>query len=120
MPSVWNFVGVDARTALTAYVFHVSTASGGTTAGLCVVADARALLRQLLGCRARPTLAGGALSGAATSEVGLDEVARHALERYGERTAPETSERLNFARPGEIGSTRGRAPPRPGRSPRRA
>src|SRR5437868_3393758 len=40
MPSVWNFVGDEARTALTAYVFQVSTESGGTTAGLCVVAEA--------------------------------------------------------------------------------
>src|SRR5258708_2660477 len=31
MPSVWNFVGVEARTALTAFVFQVTTASGGTT-----------------------------------------------------------------------------------------
>src|SRR6476469_3667669 len=40
MPSVWNFVGVEARTALTAFVFQVSTASGGTTTGLGVFAEA--------------------------------------------------------------------------------
>ena len=40
MPSVWNFVGVEARTALTAYVFQVSTASGGTTTGLRSFAEA--------------------------------------------------------------------------------
>ena len=40
MPSVCTFVGVDARTAFTAYVFHVSTASGGTAAAFRVFADA--------------------------------------------------------------------------------
>src|SRR5689334_14856997 len=40
MPSVWNFVGVEARTAFTALVFQVSTASGGTAAGLWVFAEA--------------------------------------------------------------------------------
>ena len=40
MPSVWTFVGCDARTAFTVYVFQVSTASGGTTTGLCVFAEA--------------------------------------------------------------------------------
>ena len=40
MPSVWNFVGVDERTALTAYVFQVSTASGGGPGAVCDFADA--------------------------------------------------------------------------------
>src|SRR3977135_4429690 len=40
MPSVWNFVGVEPRTALTAFVFHVSTASGGIATGLRPVAEA--------------------------------------------------------------------------------
>ena len=161
MPSVWNFVGVDARTALTVYVFQVTTASGGTATGLFECADAtdsetaaatarmptrtmsvlvrgctffisppvptgsprrrgrdrarravaasaassadrcvedeeadlvlgnvdRAfeadvcpLLRQLLRGRACPSFAGGAFCRVAASEVGLDEVARHALD----------------------------------------
>ena len=33
MPSVWNLVGVEARTALTVFVFQISTASGDT--GVC-------------------------------------------------------------------------------------
>ena len=40
MPSVWTFVGVEARTALTAYVFQVSTASAGSPAGPCGFAEA--------------------------------------------------------------------------------
>ena len=40
MPSTWNFAGDDARTAFTAFVFQVSTASGATLTCLCVVADA--------------------------------------------------------------------------------
>src|SRR5690348_10510821 len=40
MPSVWNFVGVDARTALTALLFQVMTASGGVAASRFAVADA--------------------------------------------------------------------------------
>ena len=40
MPSVWTLVGAEARTAFTVYVFQVSTASGGTTTGLCVFAEA--------------------------------------------------------------------------------
>src|ERR1022692_5167084 len=40
MPSVWTLVGDEARTAFTVYVFQVSTASGGTTIGLCDLADA--------------------------------------------------------------------------------
>ena len=43
-------------------------------------ADGRPLLRQLLGGRTCAPLAGGALSRPATGEVGLDEVARHALD----------------------------------------
>src|SRR6266536_3737273 len=45
-----------------------------------VEANAAHVPRQLLRCRACPPLAGGALSRLATSEVGLDEVARHALD----------------------------------------
>ena len=40
MPSVWNLVGVEARTALTVFVFQISTASGDTGVALCVVAEA--------------------------------------------------------------------------------
>jgi hypothetical protein len=40
MPSVCTLVGTEARTALTVYVFQVSTASGGTATGLCVRAEA--------------------------------------------------------------------------------
>src|ERR1700745_2982081 len=40
MPSVWNFVGVEARTALTAFVFQVSTASGAIAAGFRGAGDA--------------------------------------------------------------------------------
>ena len=40
MPSVCTLVGTEARTAFTVYVFQVSTASGGTTTGLCVLAEA--------------------------------------------------------------------------------
>jgi hypothetical protein len=29
IPSTWSFTGDEARTALTAFVFHVNTASGG-------------------------------------------------------------------------------------------
>src|SRR4029450_13160948 len=43
-------------------------------------ADACPLPRQLLGGRACPPLAGSALSPLPTSEVGLHEVARHALD----------------------------------------
>src|SRR5438552_6383280 len=39
-PSVRNLAGDDARTALTAFVFQVSTASGATATGLCVLAEA--------------------------------------------------------------------------------
>jgi hypothetical protein len=44
-----------------------------------VEADARRPLRQPLGGPACSPFAGGPLPGAATSEIGLDEVARHAL-----------------------------------------
>ena len=57
------------------------------------------LLRQLLRGRACPPLAGGALSRLAAGEIGLDEVARHALDATAGATRVETSERLNFARP---------------------
>ena len=40
MPSVWTFVGTDARTALTAFVFQVTAASGGTKLGLRLCAEA--------------------------------------------------------------------------------
>src|SRR5258705_2951364 len=40
MPSVWNFDGDEARTAFTVFVFQVTTASGGTVAGLRLSADA--------------------------------------------------------------------------------
>ena len=159
MPSVWNLVGVEARTALTVFVFQISTASGGTAVGFggfaeatdsdavtatvraptrmrnafiftvlllflpvsgrdrlydadriepgtlrgkrslasrrgveheeadlvfgnvdrLFEADARLLLRQLLCGRACPPLETGPLADLVTSEVGLDEVARHAL-----------------------------------------
>src|SRR2546422_649566 len=39
-PSVWNLAGDEARTALTAYVFQVRTASGAVATGLWVVAEA--------------------------------------------------------------------------------
>ena len=46
-------------------------------------ADVRRPLRQLVCGRARPLLARFALSGAATSEIRFDEVARHALDATG-------------------------------------
>src|SRR6266536_1076296 len=45
-----------------------------------VEADARCPARQLLCCRACPLLAGSAVSRLPASEIGLDEVARHALD----------------------------------------
>src|SRR5215510_10914286 len=42
MPSVWNFVGVEARTAPTALVFQVRTASGGGPGCGCDFAGATA------------------------------------------------------------------------------
>ena len=45
-----------------------------------VEADARSLSRQLLGGRAGLLLADGAPPGVAAGEIGLDQVARHALD----------------------------------------
>jgi hypothetical protein len=156
MPSVWNFVGDEARTAPTAFVFQVSAASGEIGAAFlelaeatdsdavaaptmrinaaswamlffifpplrtrrprqrgpdrapraarqarvaargsveheetdlvvgnmdrALEADGRIRRRQLLRDRACPPLAGGALSRLATSEVRLNEVARHSVD----------------------------------------
>jgi hypothetical protein len=38
--STWSFGGRDARTAVTAFVFHVSTAPAGVVTGSCDFADA--------------------------------------------------------------------------------
>ena len=64
--------------------------------------------RLLLGCRASPSLARSALSGAVTGEVGLDEIARHRSDATVDTDAAETSERLNFAL--ACGRADGRAP----------
>jgi len=45
-----------------------------------VEADARSLSRQLLGGRAGLLLTGSAPPGVAAGEIGLDQVARHALD----------------------------------------
>jgi hypothetical protein len=47
-------------------------------------ADGRPLPRQLLGGRTRPAIPGSTLSGLPASEIGLDEVAWHALDAMAE------------------------------------
>ena len=58
MPSVWTFVGVDARTALTVYVFQVRTASGGDPTGFCVLRRGRQRHRRGHATRRTSTVGG--------------------------------------------------------------